>query len=104
MEKLDSDEIVGTSPEVLREQALRRLKKRRDFHAHAFVYLAFNLVIWGIWVAIGATTSGGWEPWPLWITLAWGLGVMFNAWDVYMRPPITEDEIAREIDRLAHRT
>jgi hypothetical protein len=44
MEKLDSDEIVATSPEVLREHALRRVKKRRDFHAHAsgLIYVAFG--------------------------------------------------------------
>ena len=45
--KIDPDEIVGSSPEVVREQAIRRLKKRRDFHAHLFVYVAVNLVLWG---------------------------------------------------------
>jgi hypothetical protein len=30
------------------------------------------------------------------------VGVIINAWDVYLRRPITEDEIRRETDRLAH--
>ena len=96
------DEVVGESQEMRREQALRRIKKRRDFHAHLFVYLVVNIALWGIWSVI-AITSGGRSPWPVWVTLGWGLAVVFNAWDVYVRRPITEDEIRREMDRLDHR-
>jgi 2TM domain len=97
------DEVVGESPEVLRDQALRRLKKRRDFHAHLFVYAVVNIVVWGIWSIVGVRSSD-WDPWPLWLTLAWGLGIVFNAWDVYARRPITESEVRREMDRLGHQT
>jgi hypothetical protein len=98
-----SDEVVGGSPEELRAQALRRIKKRRDFHAHLFVYLVVNLALWGIWWALGGSSGGG-SPWPIWLTLAWGLGVVFNAWDVYVRRPITEAEIHEEMHRLGHRS
>jgi hypothetical protein len=101
MTETQLDEVVATSDEGRREQALQRVKKRRDFHTHLFVYLAFNTVVWGIWAVI-AVSSGGWYPWPLWLTLGWGLGVVFNAWDVYFRRPITESEIRREMDRLGH--
>jgi hypothetical protein len=94
-----AEEVVGSSPEVLREQALRRLKKRRDFKAHAFAYLLINLVVWAIWLVIGLT-SHSWWPWPVFMTLGWGIGVAFNAWDVYVRRPITEDELQREMERL----
>ena len=67
------DEVVGESPDALREQALRQIKKRRDFHAHVFVYLAVNIVLWGIWSFIGVT-SDSWSPWPVWVTLGWGWG------------------------------
>lgn len=97
-----ADEVIATSAEGLREQALRSLKKRRDFHTHAFVYLTINLLVWGIWAIIGAT-SGSWFPWPVWVTLGWGIGLIFNGWDVYVRKPITEVELQREVDRLAHR-
>ena len=43
------DEVVATSPEGLREQALRRLKKRRELHTHAFAYVTVNVLIWGVW-------------------------------------------------------
>ena len=32
--------------------------------------------------------------------LAWGIGVGANAWEVYLRPPITEAEIQIERQRL----
>lgn len=95
------DDVIDTSPEGLRAQALRMVKKRRDFQAHAFAFLSVNIVLWGVWSIIGVT-SGAWNPWPLWVTLLWGLGLTFNAWDVYARRPITEDEVRREMDRLAH--
>jgi len=95
----DRDEVLGTSPEVLREQALRRLTKRRDLKTHAAVFTLVNLTVWGIWVVIAAT-SGSWWPWPVFLTLFWGIGLAMNAWDVYFRKPITEQELKAEIDRL----
>ena len=95
----DRDEVLGTSPEVLREQALRRLTKRRDLKTHAAVFTLVNLTVWGIWVVIAAA-SGSWWPWPVFLTLFWGIGLAMNAWDVYFRKPITEQELKAEIDRL----
>jgi hypothetical protein len=95
------DEVLATSEKGLRDQALQRVKKRRDFHTHVFSYVTVNTVLWGIWAIIGAT-SHSWYPWPLWITLGWAIGLIFNAWDVYFRHPITEADIRREMDRLGH--
>jgi fatty acid desaturase len=98
-----TDEVVGDSAEVVREQALRRLKKRRDFHSHLFAYLTVNVVLWGVWAFFSAR-SHSWNPWPLWVTLGWGVALILNAWDVYGRRPITEGDIQREMDRLTHRS
>lgn len=99
----DDDEVVGATSDELREQALRRLKKRRDLKAHAVVYALVNLAVWGIWIAIAAN-SGSWWPWPIFLTLFWGIGLAMNAWDVYFRKPITEQELEREMGRLSHRS
>jgi hypothetical protein len=96
-----SNEIVGDTPDVLRDQAVRRIRKRRDFHTHLFVYCVVNAMVWAVWAFIGQTSGGYGYPWPAWMTVGWGLGVIMNAWDVYLRRPITEDEIRREADRLA---
>jgi hypothetical protein len=95
------DDVVAVTPEKQREQALLHLKKRRDFKAHLVAYVVINLVVWGIWLVIALTTSGSWWPWPVFLTLAWGIGIVMNAWDVYFRRPITEADVRREIERMA---
>jgi fatty acid desaturase len=93
----DSEPVVESGDP--REQALRRLKQRRDFRTHAFTYLVVNTMVWGIWIIIGLSADA-WFPWPAFVTLGWGIGLIMNAWDVYMRRPISEEDIRREMDRL----
>lgn len=95
-------EVVAGTPEARREQAVRSVKKRRDFQTHLVAYLVINVVVWGIWAAVGAT-SGAWFPWPVFVTLGWGIGIAMNAWDVYFRRPVSEEDIRRELDRLDNR-
>jgi len=88
-------EAAPRDEEELREQAVAQLKKKRDFRGHVFIYVAVNVVLVAIW----AITSGGFF-WPIFPILGWGVGVAANAWDVYGRKPISEDEIRRETERL----
>jgi hypothetical protein len=83
----------------LREEAVKRLNKKREFNAHLVAYILINLVVWSIWGVIFAA-SGVWFPWPAFVTLGWGVGLAFHAWDVYGRKPITEEDIVREEARL----
>jgi 2TM domain len=95
----DREEVLGTTPEALRNQALVRLKKCRDFNAHAFVHVIVNAVVWSVWIMI-TLSSHSWWPWPVFVTLGWGIGLVMNAWDVYVRKPITENELQHEIEHL----
>jgi hypothetical protein len=80
----------------LQNLAVKRIKDRRDFQGHVVVYVVVNLFLWGLW----AMTSGlGSYPWPVWVTLGWGIGVVLNWWSVTRRP-ITRDEVNQEIQRL----
>jgi len=88
-------QVLAEDDASVREQALERLKKRRDFAAHAVAFVVINIAVWVIW----ATTGSGY-PWPAWLTGAWAIGLVLNAWDVYGRRPITEADVRREIDRL----
>jgi hypothetical protein len=82
--------------QALRDLALKRIKNRRDFQGHLVVYVVVNLFLWGLWVV----TSGlGSYPWPAWVTLGWGIGVVMNWWGVTRRP-ITREELNHEIRRL----
>jgi 2TM domain-containing protein len=86
----------GTRTEQeLREQAVKRLRKKRDFRAHLGMYVAVNAVLVVIWAVTNTDFF-----WPIFPILGWGIGVAANAWDVYGRKPISEDEIRREADRL----
>ena len=81
--------------EELRERAIRHLKKRRDFAAHLVSYVIINAFLVGIWYFV----AGRGYFWPGWVLLGWGIGLVFNAWDVYGRREISEAEIQREMDR-----
>jgi hypothetical protein len=89
-------ETSARTEEELHEQAVQRLKKKRDFRSHIFIYVAVNAVLVVIWAVTGTDNFF----WPIFPILGWGIGVAANAWDVYGRRPITEDEIRREADRL----
>ena len=80
---------------VLRDRAVKRLKKRRDFAAHLLVYAMVNIFLVVIW----AVTSTGFF-WPIFPMVGWGIGVVMNAWDVWRGDEFSDREIAREIDRL----
>jgi hypothetical protein len=89
-----------STPDVeLRERAIKRLKKRRDFHGHLLVYLLVN----SFFVVIWAVVSPGSFFWPVFPIVGWGIGVVMNAWDVYFADEIGEEDINREIQRLEHR-
>jgi hypothetical protein len=79
----------------LRKLAVSRLRKKRDFGTHIVVYAIVNAMLVAIWAITGAGFF-----WPIFPILGWGIGVAANAWDVYGRKPITEDEVQRETERL----
>ena len=81
---------------VLRDRAVKRLKKRRDFYAHLLVYTMFNATIVVIWAMAGADGFF----WPIFLILFWGIGLVMNAWDVFRPEEFTEAQIRREVERL----
>lgn len=91
------DETSITMDAAVRELALKRLKKRRDFHAHLLVYTLFNASIVGVWFATGAHGFF----WPIFLIAFWGIGVVMNGWEVYHGDPFSEDQIQREMRKLS---
>lgn len=88
-------EAAPRTEDELREQAILLLKKKRDFRSHVFIYLLVNAMLVVVWAVTGAGFF-----WPVFPILGWGIGLAANAWDVYARKPISEDEIRRETERL----
>ena len=87
--------VTDTREQTPRERAMQQLKKRRDFHAHVLIFVLVNAFLTAIW----ALTSDHGFFWPLFVIGAWGIGLVMNAWDVYWRRDITEDDIQHEIER-----
>jgi hypothetical protein len=79
-----------------RERARTRIKKRRDLRTHALVFVLVNLAVIGIWAV---TDSHGFF-WPVFLIVFWGIGLVMNAWDVYVSHDISERDIEREISRM----
>jgi hypothetical protein len=86
----------STRNEVLRDRAIKRLKKRRDFSAHVLVYVLVNAFLVAIW----ALTNPHGFFWPIFSLAGWGIGVVMNAWDVFRNDEFDEDQIRREMERL----
>jgi hypothetical protein len=89
-----SEERVQDEP--LRERALKRLKKRRDFYGHLIVYALVNTFIVVIW----AVTNDHGFFWPIFPIVGWGIGVVMNAWDVFRSEDFDEEHIRREMERI----
>jgi hypothetical protein len=90
-----TDQQPSGGGQDVRERAIARLKQKRDFGAHLFVYLVVNGFLLGIW----ALTGSGFF-WPVFPMFLWGIGLVLNAWDVYGRKPVSEDRIRREMERM----
>jgi hypothetical protein len=85
----------ATKDEELRGRAIRRLKKKHDFHAHLLVYTLVNTFLVVIWAVTGAHFF-----WPIFPMVGWGIGVVMNAWDVYRSEEPDEDRIRREMELM----
>ena len=80
----------------LREEAIKRIKERREFYEHLVVYLIVNAGLILVWAVTGAGYF-----WPGWILFGWGIGLAIHAWSALVPArPLTEDAIRKEMHRL----
>ena len=77
-----------------REEAIKRLKAKRDFRTNLVVYVVVNSMLIAIWALAGAGFF-----WPIFPILGWGIGLALAGYNVYVKKPITEDDIRTEMDR-----
>jgi hypothetical protein len=86
----------ATRDDMVRERAIKRLKKRHDFYGHVLIYVLVNTFLVVIW---GLTNVHGFF-WPVFPLVGWGIGVVMNAWDVFGDDEFDEQQIRREMERL----
>jgi hypothetical protein len=77
-----------------RQDAIERLRAKRDLSKHLIVFAVVNAAVVVIWVVTGAGYF-----WPVWLIAGWGIALLLHAWEVYGQRPITEDDIQREMRR-----
>lgn len=86
---------IETQDEV-RDRAIKRLKKRRDFYGHVLVYVLVNAFLVVIW----AVTNVHGFFWPVFPIVGWGIAVVLNAWDAFRNGEFDEERIRREMERV----
>ncbi|HET7430154.1 MAG TPA: 2TM domain-containing protein [Nocardioides sp.] len=88
----------NTMPESLREQALQRIKKRRDFFPHLLMYAMVNTFLVVLWAMVSPDAFF----WPIFPIVGWGVGLVMHAWDAFFRSEVTDADIDRELARMQH--
>jgi hypothetical protein len=92
---MTEDALPERNDHSIRDRALERIEKKREFHAHLLAYVLVNAMLIGIWAVTGAGFF-----WPVFPLLGWGIGIGFQAWDTYRLGEPSEQQIQREIEHL----
>jgi hypothetical protein len=82
--------------EEQKDQRLWRLaQKRASFKQNFYAYISINIVLWIIWWATqGRHGAGTGWPWPMWVTVFWGIAELFDYFSAYHsdKETLTEQE------------
>jgi 2TM domain-containing protein len=105
--------------DLAREQAIKQIKRRRDFRVRLAASGMAMVVLVAIWAISEYHNAGGWptqgfsqssglhDVWNFWIIyplLGWALIVATAGWIAHGRKPISEREIQEELEReVGHR-
>ena len=93
-----SDTLEGTTEqEELRNEAVKQIKRKRDFVGHVVLYLIVNAGLWVVWAIDGANTH---DLWPAWVTGIWLVILLLDAHKVYKERPISDQQIQEEMRRM----
>lgn len=88
------DPAAATDPEAaLRHEAVRRIRGRRTLTISSIMFLAIN----GMLVYFWARNGGGYF-WPLFPIVFWGIGIVWQLFDVFGHGT-SEDKIQAEMRR-----
>ncbi|NJO25898.1 MAG: 2TM domain-containing protein, partial [Bacteroidia bacterium] len=82
-----------------RDERLWKLaRKRASFKRNIITYMWVNVLLWCIWwFSRGRHGSYGF-PWPAWVTIFWGLGIVLEYFKLY---GYNEEDLAeKEYEKL----
>jgi hypothetical protein len=88
-----------SSYEEIRRRVEKRYKERQDLIIHFAAFVGSNLIIWGLWFFL----LFGPFPWPIFVTLGWGIGIVSHFLSYYFKYGAganrREDAIQREVEQ-----
>ncbi|MCU0631903.1 MAG: 2TM domain-containing protein [Methanolinea sp.] len=70
-----------------RERAKKRLDEVKGFYSHLSIFLIINVIL----ILINVLTSPG-QWWFYWVTIFWGIGLIFHASQVFGKGKILSSE------------
>ena len=90
-------EAGGPSDKEIRDRAVENLNRKRAFRTQILMWAVISMLLIAIWAATGADFF-----WPVFPIGGWAIGLLFQAWSLYgpESKPLSEDEIARESERI----
>jgi hypothetical protein len=71
------------------------LKATRGFRIHLAIYLVVNALL----AAVSISSDAGYF-WPGWVIAGWGAEMALYGWSVFIRKPISEADVRREMERV----
>ena len=71
------------------DQLWKEAKYRAGFKIHLLTYVIINGMLWILWYFTSGVNS---YAWPIWPTVGWGIGVIFNYFGVYKFSHTAEHE------------
>jgi hypothetical protein len=77
------------------ERARARLLRKRKVRGDLFAYVLVNAFLVGVWAV-----SGFGYFWPGWVLAGWGVLLVLDAWDAYLRHDVSDDDVQRELGRV----
>jgi hypothetical protein len=88
------------------EHLWRIAKKRAGFKKHLASYIIINGFLWAVWFFTRGDVdmeelNDSNTPWPIWSTLGWGIGLVFNYYSAYMEN--REVDTMKEYQKLKDR-
>ena len=107
-------DALAAGESLARQQAIKQIERKRRFWLGTAMGTLGMIVLTGIWAFSEDHTAGGWPTsgfsqssgipnvWNYWIIypfIAWVVLTAAGALSVYLRKPISEGQIKREIER-----
>jgi hypothetical protein len=105
-----NSDAPATAGQLTREQAIKQIERKRRYRISATISTVLA-AIWAIteyhnaggWPAQGFSQSSGihdvWNIWIIYPAIAWAFLLASFGLDVYLRKPVSESQIKREMER-----